>query len=101
MTEYPLEQLVLIKKKKLEDAEKNLRDKKRILEEEEKKLKGLESERDKVQEHRFAKLTQLRENMDKGEPSEKIQQIRYYLKEVDKQLAQKEQKVKEQKKQVD
>src|SRR5579862_4957346 len=98
---YPLEQLVLIKQKKLEEAEKNLRDKKRALEEEENKLKMVEKERDKVKEHRFAKLTQLREKMDEGAPSEKIQQVRYYLKEVDQQLAQKENKVKEQIKHVD
>jgi hypothetical protein len=99
--EYPLEQLVLIKQKRLEEAEKNLRDKKKILEDEEKKLKQVESERDKVKDHRFAKLTQLREKMDEGAPSEKIQQMRYYLKEVDQQLALKENKVKEQKKHVD
>jgi hypothetical protein len=93
---YPLEQLVLIKQKKLEEAEKNLRDKKRALEEEEKKLQTVEKERDKVKDHRFSKLTQLREKMDEGAPSEKIQQMRYYLKEVDQQLAQKELKVKEQ-----
>src|SRR5579862_2824567 len=98
---YPLEQLVLIKQKKLEEAEKNLRDKKRALEEEENKLKMVEKERDKVKDHRFAKLTQLREKMDEGAPSEKIQQMRYYLKEVDQQLAQKEHKVKEQHKHVE
>ncbi len=98
---YPLEQLVLIKQKKLEEAEKTLRDKKKALEEEEKKLLTVEKERDKVKEHRFAKLTQLREKMDEGAPSEKIQQVRYYLKEVDQQLTQKENKVKEQVKHVD
>ena|ERR1700722_7600284 len=99
--EYPLEQLVLIKQKKLEEAEKHLRDKKKALDEEEKKLKQVEKERDKVKDHRFSKLTQLREKMDEGAPSHKIQQMRYYLKEVDQQLAQKEQKVKEQHKQVE
>lgn len=98
---YPLAQLVLIKQKKLEEAEKNLRDKKKALEEENAKLKTVELERNKVKEHRFAKLTQLREKMDEGAPSDKIQQIRYYLKEVDQKLAQKEQKVKEQKKHVE
>ncbi|HEY2810742.1 MAG TPA: type III secretion T3S chaperone [Rhabdochlamydiaceae bacterium] len=98
---YPLEQLVLIKQKKLEEAEKNLREKKRLLEEEENKLRAVEKERDKVKDHRFAKLTQLREKMDEGAPSDKIQQMRYYLKEVDQQLAQKEVKVVDQKKRVE
>ena len=99
--EYPLEQLVLIKKKKLEEAEKNLRDKKKALQAEEEKLKKAEDARNEVKEHRFAKLTQLREKMDEGAPGEKVQQMRYYLKEVDHQLSQKEQKVKEQQKHVE
>ena len=98
---YPLEQLVLIKQKKLEEAERNLREKKRILEEEEKKREALEKERNKVKDHRFSKLTQLREKMDEGAGGEKIQQMRYYLKEVDQQLAQKELRVKEQLKNVE
>ncbi len=98
---YPLEQLVLIKQKKLEEAEKVLRDKKRLLEEEERKLKACEKERDKVLEHRTAKLTQVREKMDAGASPEKIQQMRYYLKEVDQQLAGKQKKVADQKKNVE
>lgn len=98
---YPLEQLVLIKQKKLEEAEKVLRDKKHLLEEEERKLKACEKERDKVKEHRIAKLTQLREKMDEGARPEKLQQMRYYLKEVDQQLTAKEKKVADQKKNVE
>ncbi len=98
---YPLEQVATIKQKKLDEAEKVLRDKKLALEKEEEKLKVVEKERDEVKEHRIAKLTQIREKMDEGAPSDKIQQMRSYLKIVDEKLKMKEQKVKEQVKQVD
>ncbi len=99
--EYPLEQLVIIKQKKLEEAEKILREKKQLLEQEEKKLKSLEQERDKVKEHKDAKLTQLREALDAGTRTDKIQQMKQYLKVVVDELKKKESKVKDQKKQVD
>lgn len=99
--EYPLEQLAIIKQKKLEEAEKVLRDKKNALLKEEEKLAKVEEERNKVKEHKEAKLTQLREKMDEGAPSDKILQMRQYLKVVDEQLKQKEQKVKEQQKSVE
>ena len=98
--QYPLEQLTLIKKKRLDEAEKVLQEKKELLVKEEKKLKKVEEERDKVKEHKDEKLAQLREELDKGTTSGKIQQMKTYLKEVDGKLAQKEVKVVEQKKQV-
>ncbi|MBI3237191.1 MAG: type III secretion T3S chaperone [Chlamydiales bacterium] len=98
---YPLEQLVLIKQKKLDEAEKVLKEKKEALLKEEEKLSIVEKERDKVKEHRMAKLTQLREKLDAGTPTDKIQQMKYYLKVVDEQLKIKEQKVREQQKHVD
>jgi hypothetical protein len=98
---YPLEQLGLIKQKKLDEAEKVLREKKKILEKEEEKLLVAEKERDIVKEHRFAKLTQLRQQLDEGAPATKVTQARQYLKLVDEKLKVKEQKVKEQKKAVD
>jgi flagellar biosynthesis chaperone FliJ len=98
---YPLEQIAVIKQKKLDEAEKTLREKKAALEKEQEKLLTVEKDRDEVKDHRFAKLTQLREKMDEGAPSDKIQQMRYYLKVVDEKLKIKEQKVKEQQKQVE
>jgi flagellar biosynthesis chaperone FliJ len=100
-THYPLEQVAVIKQKKLDEAERILREKKKVLEKEEEKLVAVEKERDEVKDHRFAKLTQLREKMDEGAPSDKIQQMRYYLKVVDEKLKAKEIKVKEQQKLVD
>ena len=99
--QYPLEQLAIIKNKKLEEAEKVLKEKKEALIKEEEKLKTVESERDKVKEHRQAKLQQLREKLDAGTSTDKIQQIKYYLKVVDEKLKAKELKVKEQQKHVE
>jgi flagellar biosynthesis chaperone FliJ len=100
-TGYPLAQVAIIKQKKLEEAEKLLREKKEALEKEQEKLRTAEKERDEVKDHRFAKLTQLREKMDEGAPTDKIQQMRYYLKVVDEKLKSKELKVIEQQKQVE
>ncbi|MBS0620225.1 MAG: flagellar FliJ family protein [Verrucomicrobia bacterium] len=101
MVDYPLEQIGTIKQKKLDEAERLLRDKKKALEKEEEKLKIVEKERDEVKNHRHAKLTQLRASMDEGAPPTKIQQMRAYLKVVDEKLKLKEQKVKEQQKAVE
>ena len=98
---YPLEQIAIIKQKKLEEAEKTLRDKKHALDKEQEKLVVVEKERNEVKDHRFAKLTQLREKMDAGTATDKIQQMRQYLKVVDEKLRTKEHKVKEQLKLVD
>lgn len=99
-TTYPLEQLTIIKQKKLDEAEKILREKKAALEKEKEKLLSVEKERDTVKEHRILKLTQVREHMDEGSPSTKIQQMRTYLKVVDEKLKNREMKVNEQKKAV-
>ncbi len=98
---YPLEQLQFIKKKKLDEAEKVLREKKALLIKEEEKLKALEKERDKVKAHKEEKLNQLREALDAGEKTTKIQQMKLYLKEVQEELKTHETKVKEQKKKVE
>lgn len=97
---YPLEQLVIIKKKKLEEAEKVLLEKKRALEKEEEKLAKLVGERDKVQEHKDTKLQQLREKLDEGTTSDKVTQMKQYLKVVEEDLSLRNHRVKEQQKQV-
>jgi flagellar biosynthesis chaperone FliJ len=98
---YPLEQLAIIKQKKLEDAERVLEEKKRLLAKEEEKLVQVVKERDEVKAHKDDKLAQLRETLDQGSTSDKIQQMKAYLKVVDEQLHQKQMKVKEQEKQVE
>lgn len=99
--QYPLEQITLIKKKRLEEAERVLQQKKELLLKEEKKLKDLEGDRDKVKYHKEAKLTQLRHELDTGSTTGTIQQMKTYLKEVDEKLKQREIKLKEQQKQIE
>lgn len=97
---YPLEQLVTIKQKRLEEAEKVLLEKKQALEKEQDKLSALEKERDEVKAHKIAKLTQLRAKMDEGVSAPKIQQMKQYLKIVDEKLKIHDHKVQEQEKVV-
>lgn len=98
---YPLEQLMIIKKNRFDQAVKMLEAKKDLLEKAYDKLYDVTQERDRVQEHRFAKLSQLRHALDEGEPTDKIQQMKVYLKVVDGNLKEKDKKVVDQQKQVD
>jgi hypothetical protein len=98
---YPLEQLALIKAKKLEEAERILRDKKGKLTEEEEKLKKVKKERDEVKKHKDDKLQQLRDALDAGERTDKIEQKRTYLKLVKEKLITHDKKVSDQKMQVE
>lgn len=94
---YPLEQVLEVKKKRVEEAEKVVAEKKKQLEREQEKLKRAEAERDKVRKHYLDKLQQLRDVMDAGTTTDKIQQMRQYLQLVAENLAQEEDKVKKQK----
>jgi hypothetical protein len=80
---------------------KTLEEKKAILEKEYEKLYDVTEERDQVRQHRIAKLEQLRNELDAGTTTDKIQQSKIYLKIVEEKLAEKEKKVSEQKKKVD
>jgi hypothetical protein len=97
---YPLEQLALIKQKKLEEAERVLTERKEQLEKEQKQLLVVEKERDEVKHHREDKLAQLRQKLDEGSTTDKIQEGKRYLKIVDEKLSQKQVKVTEQQKKV-
>jgi len=97
---YPLEQLAFIKKKKLDEAERILRDKREELLTEQKKLTKVEKARDEVKKHKLEKLQQLRDAMDEGERADKIEQGRHYLKLVEEKLIIEEKKVTAQKEQV-
>ena len=99
--QYPLEQVTIIKQKKLDEAEKALKERKVVLDKESDKLTSLEKDRDTVKKHRDEKLEQFREKLDEGTTTDKIQQMRLYLKEVDEKLKLRETKVKEQKKVVE
>lgn len=75
--------------------------KKKQLEREQEKLKRAELERDKVKEHYKNKLNQLRQSLDAGTTTDKIQQMRQYLSTVEEKRLQEEDKVKKQKLAVD
>lgn len=100
MTKYPLEQVLDVKKDRVEKAEKNVKEKKRALEIEEEKLKKVQEERDKVLKHHNDKLAQLRKTLDEGTTSPEIQQMKAYLKVVKERLKREEDKVKKQQEQV-
>lgn len=90
---YPLDQLAAIKQRRLEEAEKVLADKKSILAKEEEQLAVVEKERDEVKSHRDDKLQQFRSEMDAGMRTDKMQQMRQYLKLVNEKLKVEETKV--------
>lgn len=99
--EYPLKQVLEIKQKRVEDAEKVVIEKRAILEKEQKTLAQREAERDKVKQHRQDKLDQLRAELDHGTTSPKVQQMKAYSKVVDERLKGEEKKVKDQKVKVE
>jgi flagellar biosynthesis chaperone FliJ len=97
---YPLAQVIDVKKKRVEDAEKVVAAKKAVLDQEIEKLTARQKERDVVKDHRKAKLEQLRSEMDHGTTCPKIIQMKVYLKLVDEKLKIEEKKVSDQKEQV-
>jgi hypothetical protein len=100
LPKYPLEQLMLIKERRLEESEKRLKEKKQILEKELQKLKTLEAEAQLVHDHKQEKIKQLDKEMDQGTDSLQLDIAYKYLKIVQEQLVQKKKKVLEQDKVV-
>jgi hypothetical protein len=98
---YPLKQVLDVKKKRVEDAEKIVNEKKTLLEKEELKLKEAQSIRDNIKNHYQDKLSQIRQVLDEGSTSTTIKQMRDYLKTVKEKLAKEDIKVAEQQKKVD
>lgn len=98
---YPLNQVIDVKIRRVEEAERFLAEKRRILTVEQENLKKAEVARDKVKDHRIAKLQQLRDELDSGTTSDKVQQMKVYLKTVDEKLKIEEKKVKDQKVKVE
>jgi len=99
-TEYPLKQVIEVKQKRVDNAEKVVKEKQLALTQEQQKLAEREAERDKVKNHRKDKLQQLRDTLDQGTNTTKIQQMKAYLKVVDEKLKVEEKKVQDQKAQV-
>jgi hypothetical protein len=101
MPQYPLEEVLEIKHRRVEIAELVVKEKKKLLEAEQKKLQEREAERDKVKKHLRDKVDQLRRILDEGTTSDKIDRGKIYIKVVQERLAVEEKKVKDQKQQVD
>lgn len=97
---YPLKQVLEVKQKRVDDAEKIVKEKQLLLEKEKEKLAQREAERDKVKAHFKEKLDQLRDTLDHGTTSPKIQQMKAYIKVVQEKLKVEEKKVKDQQDQV-
>ncbi len=100
-TKYPLEEVLDIKKRRFDESVRVLEAKKELLESEEKKLKQLEEKRDEALKHKNDKLTQLREALDTGQGTIKIQEMKRYLETVESKLEEHQKKVDEQKEQVE
>jgi flagellar biosynthesis chaperone FliJ len=98
---YPLNQVIEVKQRRVDDAEKVVKEKIIALEKEQGILKQREADRDKAKQHSEAKLKQMREEMDRGTTSPKIQQMRAYFKVTKERVAAEEKKVKDQKAQVE
>lgn len=99
--DYPLEQIIKVKQNRVEAQEKVVKSKEEALEKERQKLKEREEDRDKAKQHERDKLTQLRNEMDHGTTSDKIQQMKAYLKVAKEKLEIEEKKVRDQADQVE
>jgi len=97
---YPLAEVLQVKQKRVEKQELVVQQKKDALEAEEKRLKEAEKKRDLVKKHLQDKLKQLRDELDGGTTSDKVTQMKVYIKEVQIKLAAEEKLVQEQMKQV-
>ena len=99
--QYPLKQVLEVKIKRVDDAERLVIEKRKALETEKEKLKQREADRDKTVKHHMDKLTQLRKCLDEGTTTDKIMQMKAYLKVAKERVKVEEKKVKDQKDQVD
>ena len=93
---YPLNQLVRIKKRRLEEAERVLKQKRKELENEIEKQKQAEKVCNECKQHKEDKLNQLRTKLDEGTTSDKVKVMKDYLLVVDEELKEKEKKVEDQ-----
>jgi hypothetical protein len=98
---YPLEQVLGVKKRRVDEAEQNVREKQRLLKVEQEKLLKAEQARDKVQQHRDDKMMQLRMTLDEGGfKPEKILQMKAYIEVVVVKLEEENKKVAKQEEEV-
>lgn len=98
---YPLEEIEQIKKKRLEEAEKSLQEKKQFLEKEQKKLDQYTKDLELIKQHKIDKIRQMMDEMEKGTTSDQIMIKERYLKVVvEEKLKREHAKVVEQQKEV-
>lgn len=97
---YPLEDVLKVKIKRVEDAEKALAQRRVELAQEKERLKEREKERDAVKKHMNDKMTQFRLELDSGTNTAKITQMKDYMKVVKERLVAEEKKVDDQKEKV-
>jgi flagellar export protein FliJ len=83
---YPLAQVLEVKRKRVKDAEKVVKQRQEELEKQQKKLQELEEKRDEVRQHKADKLAQLREVLDTGTTSPEVRQMKTYLEVVEEKL---------------
>ncbi len=98
---YPLAQVLDIKRRRVDEAEKNVKLKEESLRKELQILEEKKAARDKVQQHHDDKLRQLRNEMDTGTTTEKITQGKVYLKVCQEKVIIENKKVAEQQEQVE
>lgn len=98
---YPLEQIIKVKEKRVEEQEKVVKLKEQLLAKEKEKLAEREADRDKAKNHLADKLLQLRNELDHSTTTDKIQQMKVYLNVAKEKLMVEEKKVKDQMVQVD
>lgn len=98
---YPLMDVLEVKQRRVEEAEKIVQEKLKLLNQEKEVLTKKEADRDQVKTHKSAKLDQLRDELDHGTTCPKVLQMKAYLKVVDEKLAAEEKKVSDQQVKVD
>lgn len=101
MPVYPLLQVIDVKKRRVDQAEKVVLEKKEALKKEQDIMAQREADRDEAKKHYDDKLSQLRKTLDEESTSPKIQQMKVYLKIAKEREVVEEKKVVDQKKQVD
>ena len=99
--EYPLDQILGVKKKRVEEAQREVVNKQEALKKEEQELLKVEKKRDEVKNHKQEKLDQLVTTLNEGTTSDEVLQMKAYLEVVEEKLQDAEQKVQNQKQAVE
>ncbi len=98
---YPLAQVLEIKNNRVAEAERNVKRKEELLQKELDILEEKKRERDKVRQHKDDKLQQLRDELDGGTTSDKVEQMKQYLEICKEKVLVEDKKVAEQEEQVE